>query len=153
MGHVRKVPSKRQAVVDDDTKLNLLLALEENPTTPARLPIPNFLPRVPDSNKTYFMPHRAVYRDDKDTSKIRVVFDASAHAPGLPSLNDVLLQGENLVPNLLRMLMNHRVEKDNGEVDCRFFMAKSRVAPINNKGENTLTLPRLDLTTAVLKGF
>ncbi|KAJ8938042.1 hypothetical protein NQ318_013950 [Aromia moschata] len=36
MGHVRKVPSKRQAVVDDDTKLNLLLALEENSITPAR---------------------------------------------------------------------------------------------------------------------
>ncbi|KAJ8937547.1 hypothetical protein NQ318_002764 [Aromia moschata] len=36
MGHVRKVPSKRQAVVDDDTKLNLLLAPEENPITPAR---------------------------------------------------------------------------------------------------------------------
>ncbi|KAJ8943014.1 hypothetical protein NQ318_008332 [Aromia moschata] len=36
MGHVRKVPSKRQAVVDDDTKLNLLLALEENPITPTR---------------------------------------------------------------------------------------------------------------------
>ncbi|KAJ8949098.1 hypothetical protein NQ318_017003 [Aromia moschata] len=36
MGHVRKVPSKRQAVVHDDTKLNLLLALEENPITPAR---------------------------------------------------------------------------------------------------------------------
>ncbi|KAJ8958278.1 hypothetical protein NQ318_017422 [Aromia moschata] len=35
MGHVRKVPSKRQAVVDDYTKLNLLLALEENPITPA----------------------------------------------------------------------------------------------------------------------
>ncbi|KAJ8944119.1 hypothetical protein NQ318_013301 [Aromia moschata] len=33
MGHVRKVPSKRQAVVDD-TKLILLLALEENPITP-----------------------------------------------------------------------------------------------------------------------
>ncbi|KAJ8950658.1 hypothetical protein NQ318_010859 [Aromia moschata] len=36
MGHVRKVPSKRQAVVDDDTKLNLLLTLEENSITPAR---------------------------------------------------------------------------------------------------------------------
>ncbi|KAJ8936533.1 hypothetical protein NQ318_006479 [Aromia moschata] len=35
-GHVRKVPSKRQAVVDDDTKLNLLLAREENPITPVR---------------------------------------------------------------------------------------------------------------------
>ncbi|KAJ8947299.1 hypothetical protein NQ318_014197 [Aromia moschata] len=36
MGHVRKVQSKRQAVVDDDTNLNLLLALEKNPITPAR---------------------------------------------------------------------------------------------------------------------
>ncbi|KAJ8944703.1 hypothetical protein NQ318_007916 [Aromia moschata] len=36
MGHVRKVPSKRQAIVDDDTKLNLLLALKENPITPTR---------------------------------------------------------------------------------------------------------------------
>ncbi|KAJ8943757.1 hypothetical protein NQ318_011969 [Aromia moschata] len=36
MDDVRKVPSKMQAVVDDDTKLNLLLALEENPITPAR---------------------------------------------------------------------------------------------------------------------
>ncbi|KAJ8942135.1 hypothetical protein NQ318_021643 [Aromia moschata] len=36
MGHVMKVLSKRQAIVDDDTKLNLLLALEENPITPAR---------------------------------------------------------------------------------------------------------------------
>ncbi|KAJ8936657.1 hypothetical protein NQ318_020637 [Aromia moschata] len=36
MDHVRKVPSKRQAFVDDDTKFNLLLALEENPITPAR---------------------------------------------------------------------------------------------------------------------
>ncbi|KAJ8947772.1 hypothetical protein NQ318_017044 [Aromia moschata] len=35
MCNVRKVPSKRQAVVDDYTKLNLLLALEENPITPA----------------------------------------------------------------------------------------------------------------------
>ncbi|KAJ8948026.1 hypothetical protein NQ318_003359 [Aromia moschata] len=46
-GHVRKVTSKRQAVVDDDTNLNLLLALEENPITPARQlardrPVPSF---------------------------------------------------------------------------------------------------------------
>ncbi|KAJ8942795.1 hypothetical protein NQ318_013010 [Aromia moschata] len=36
MGHVRKVPSKRQAVVVDNRKWNLLLALEENSITPAR---------------------------------------------------------------------------------------------------------------------
>ncbi|KAB0790343.1 hypothetical protein PPYR_15316, partial [Photinus pyralis] len=67
------------------------------------------LPEVTNDIRIYFMPHRAVYRDDKDTSKLRIVFDASAHAPGMPSLNDVLLQGENLVPFLLRILMNFRV--------------------------------------------
>ncbi|KAJ8952170.1 hypothetical protein NQ318_022620 [Aromia moschata] len=55
MGHVRKVPSKRQAVVDDDTKLNLLLALEENPITPARQLAPdraiNFQPSL--KSQTY----------------------------------------------------------------------------------------------------
>nr|CAH7759087.1 unnamed protein product [Callosobruchus chinensis] len=55
------------------------------------------------------MPHRAVYRDDKDTSKIRIVFDASAHAPGLSSLNDMLEQGENLTPHLFRVLLNLRL--------------------------------------------
>ncbi|KAJ8959377.1 hypothetical protein NQ318_022063 [Aromia moschata] len=38
MGHVRKVSSKRQAVVDDDTKLNFLLALEENHSSPSTGP-------------------------------------------------------------------------------------------------------------------
>ncbi|KAJ8946783.1 hypothetical protein NQ318_018993 [Aromia moschata] len=54
MGHVRKVPSKRQAVVDDDTKLNLLLALEENPITPALVPASSPLaePRPPGIRDT-----------------------------------------------------------------------------------------------------
>ncbi|KAJ8957752.1 hypothetical protein NQ318_017650 [Aromia moschata] len=52
MGHVRKVPSKRQAVVDDDTKLNLLHALEENPITPARqLARDNFLYRLENTQR------------------------------------------------------------------------------------------------------
>ncbi|KAJ8946737.1 hypothetical protein NQ318_002567 [Aromia moschata] len=49
MGHVRKVPSKRQAVVDDDTKLNLLLALEENPPQPVNWPQEN-LPKPEPSD-------------------------------------------------------------------------------------------------------
>ncbi|KAJ8948810.1 hypothetical protein NQ318_013462 [Aromia moschata] len=69
-------------------------------------------PRVPDSNKTYFMPHRAVYRDDKDTSKIRVVFDASAHAPGLPSLNDVLLPKKSILTD--RIIWNAHILTKHG---------------------------------------
>lgn len=61
-----------------------------------------------NENQFYFMPHRAVYREDRTTTKVRVVFDASAHAPGLPSLNELLLPGENLVPNLLKVFLNFR---------------------------------------------
>ncbi|KAG5895744.1 hypothetical protein JTB14_029514 [Gonioctena quinquepunctata] len=57
----------------------------------------------------YFMPHRPVYREDKTTTKLRVVFDASAHAPGLASLNELLNPGENLMPDIVTILMNFRV--------------------------------------------
>lgn len=60
---------------------------------------------------TYFMPHKPVFREDKVTTKLRVVFDASAHYPGLPSLNQLLLPGENLVPNLLKIFLNSRIKK------------------------------------------
>nr|XP_022902869.1 uncharacterized protein LOC111415413 [Onthophagus taurus] len=55
------------------------------------------------------MPHRAVYLDDKGTSKVRVVFDASVHAPGFESLNEQLHCGDNLIPDLLQMLLNFRI--------------------------------------------
>lgn len=35
LGHVRDVPRQRQPRVGDDTRLNVLLAIEENPVTPA----------------------------------------------------------------------------------------------------------------------
>ncbi|KAJ8934055.1 hypothetical protein NQ318_014537 [Aromia moschata] len=61
MGHVRKVPSKRQAVVDDDTKLNLLLALEENPITPARQLARDTLPRNNDMDVEGFCSLRSAF--------------------------------------------------------------------------------------------
>lgn len=52
----------------------------------------------------YYMPHHAVLREDKVTTKLRVVFDASSHDTGFPSLNDCLLTGPNLNPDLLSIL-------------------------------------------------
>ncbi|KAJ8953515.1 hypothetical protein NQ318_023638 [Aromia moschata] len=66
MGHVRKVPSKRQAVVDDDTKLNLLLALEENPITPARQLARDSLGRLcrrPDTSSDLDIPIETIPSD------------------------------------------------------------------------------------------
>lgn len=45
---------------------------------------------------TYYMPHREVIREESLTTKLRVVFDASSHAQGFPSLNDCCDKGFNL---------------------------------------------------------
>ncbi|XP_064482270.1 uncharacterized protein LOC135395024 [Ornithodoros turicata] len=56
------------------------------------------------------MPHRAVIKQDRDTTKVRVVFDASSSASGEPSLNDVVHVGPNLNPEILHLLIKFRSE-------------------------------------------
>ncbi|XP_064461678.1 uncharacterized protein LOC135371619 [Ornithodoros turicata] len=61
-------------------------------------------------NTLYYMPHRAVIKQDRDTTKVRVVFDASSSASGEPSLNDVVHVGPNLNPEILHLLIKFRSE-------------------------------------------
>ncbi|XP_021424211.2 uncharacterized protein LOC110493928 [Oncorhynchus mykiss] len=62
-------------------------------------------------NVKYYLPHHAVLREDKVTTKLRVVFDASSHEDGCPSLNDCLLTGPNLNPDLLSVLIKFRLHE------------------------------------------
>ena len=48
--------------------------------------------------KVHYLPHRAVIKNERDTTKIRVVFDASAKSPKQPSLNRILYSGTCLLP-------------------------------------------------------
>ncbi len=51
-------------------------------------------PVEPDSaKKVYYLPHHAVYRPDKPTTPVRVVFDGSSHATGENPLNDCMFKG------------------------------------------------------------
>ncbi|KRY99475.1 hypothetical protein T4B_3434 [Trichinella pseudospiralis] len=54
--------------------------------------------------KTCYLPHHAVYRDDKTTTRCRIVFDASAKYHGT-SLNDFLDPGPPLQNQILDILI------------------------------------------------
>lgn len=69
---------------------------------------PIFDPKVLAQENCVYLPHHAVLREDKTTSKIRVVFDASCKGNNGRSLNDDLLIGPRLQPELRHILMRWR---------------------------------------------
>uniref|UniRef100_A0A183GEN0 DUF1758 domain-containing protein n=1 Tax=Heligmosomoides polygyrus TaxID=6339 RepID=A0A183GEN0_HELPZ len=48
--------------------------------------------RSQEGNVIHYLPHQAIITPLKETTKMRIVFDASAHYKNCPSLNDVLHQ-------------------------------------------------------------
>ncbi|GBM55775.1 hypothetical protein AVEN_190357-1 [Araneus ventricosus] len=61
--------------------------------------------------RIYYIPHRAVLRKNHTSTKLRVVYDASSKDKNQKSLNDCLLQGPNLVPELLKVLLKFRLHR------------------------------------------
>ncbi|XGW31610.1 hypothetical protein V3C99_010066 [Haemonchus contortus] len=57
----------------------------------------------------HYIPHQPVITPHKETTKLRIVFDASAHFSNCPSLNDVLHQGPLILPELYEVLLRFRV--------------------------------------------
>ena len=70
--------------------------------------------RVPEEEEgfdnCYFLPHHGVVREDKETTKLRVVFDGSARAVSSDySLNDCLDKGPNFTPHIFDILVRFRI--------------------------------------------
>ncbi|XP_018400048.1 PREDICTED: uncharacterized protein LOC108777614 [Cyphomyrmex costatus] len=56
----------------------------------------------------YYMPHHAVIKDSSNTTKLRVVFDASAKSSNGLSLNDLLMVGPTIQDKLFSHLIRFR---------------------------------------------
>lgn len=59
----------------------------------------------------YFIPHHSVVRPESSTTKLRVVFDASAKTSSGKSLNDILHTGPILQNNLFTILLRFRLPR------------------------------------------
>ena len=61
-----------------------------------------------DIGKIHYLPHLEVIREDKQTTRLRVAFDASSKTIG-PSLNECLYAGPSLSPLLVDIMLRFRI--------------------------------------------
>lgn len=64
-----------------------------------------------EERKTYYLPMHGVVKESSETTKLRVVFDASAKTSTGVSLNDTLLKGPSLYPHLTTILNRFRLHR------------------------------------------
>ena len=64
-----------------------------------------------NAGNVYYNPHREVIRADRQTTKLRVVYDASSKSKNETSLNEHLDSGPNLVPLVFDILLRFRSQK------------------------------------------
>ena len=79
-------------------------------------------------DEPHYIPHHAVIRRDKETTKLRIVFDGSAKENG-PSLNECLNAGPSLYQGILEILLCFRMFRVGliGDIEKAFLMVS--VAP------------------------
>ena len=71
--------------------------------------------RVPDeeryntTNGVHYLSHRGVINEERETTKLRVVFDASCKVGKNPSLNNCLYPGPNLISKIFDILLRFRL--------------------------------------------
>ena len=85
-------------------------------------------PKENNVRQIHYLPHHAVLRDDKATTKLRVFYDASAKTNG-PALNDCLYTGPKFGQNIMDIMLRFRVHKVAVAADIEKAFLMIAVAP------------------------
>ena len=80
-------------------------------------------PSSTTTDRVHYLPHHGVVRQDKTTSKLRIVYDASARSTG-PSLNDCLYTGPKFGQSIFDILVRFRLQRTAliGDIEKAFLM-------------------------------
>ena len=92
----------------------------------------------------FYMPHRPVVRMDKETTKIRPVFDASARTRDGISLNSEILRTPVLHPALTGILLRFRMKPVGLTGDISKMFLRMRILPEHEKYQRFLARPDPD---------
>lgn len=96
--HDRKVLFEYDSIIKEQERLGIIERVELGGVD------------EPPGEKIHYLPHHAVVRRDKETSKVRVVYDASARSTG-PSLNDCLHPGPKFDQRIFDLLLRFRMHR------------------------------------------
>ncbi|GFV75066.1 integrase catalytic domain-containing protein [Trichonephila clavipes] len=80
------------------------------------------------ANNIYYLPHHGVFRPDKTTTKLRVVFNGSASTTSGLSLNDLLLKGE-VKEDIFEIMTRFRTHKYAFTTDIQMMFRQILIDP------------------------
>ena len=87
-----------------------------------------------ESSEAHFLPHQPVIKIDRDTTKCRVVFDASAKYKDKQfCLNDYLEEGPNTIPNIFDVLISFRSKPVGLTADIQSAFLQIGIDPIDRE--------------------
>lgn len=86
----------------------------------------------------YYLPHHAVLKPESSSTKLRVVFDASAKTKGNQSLNQLMLAGPRLQDDLSTILLRWRFHKFVVTADVEKMYRQILVAPEHSRYQRIL---------------
>ncbi|XP_072389402.1 uncharacterized protein [Diabrotica undecimpunctata] len=81
------------------------------------------------SEHKFFLPHHCVFKHDSLTSRLRVVFDGSIKSTSNVSLNDIMLKGYTVQPDLFEILIRFRLFKYTLIADIEKMFRQIRINP------------------------
>jgi hypothetical protein len=87
-------------------------------------------PPLPENSvQNYYIPHHCILRPDSSSTKLRVVFDASAKASNGQSLNDTLYSGPKLLQDIVKVLLKFRLHRVVFTADIRQMYRQILISP------------------------
>ena len=83
----------------------------------------------PFEPSAFYIPHFPVIREDKKTTKVRIVMDCKASFGGGLSLNDCVMQGPKVINSLFNVLLHFRTHKYALIADAQEMFLRLRLRP------------------------